>query len=111
MQPMRLIQTASMPAEQPGHNWQHAVSGWFKAPTIRENTALSQTEQRTLDGDAMTLSDNEFVINSGDADGLNVNISGNGIAQPFIGTSLKRCKITASMTKFNGTLSVGAEIT
>lgn len=73
-----------------------------------EYNFITDGSSATLDGDAMTLSDNSFLINSGDADGLNVNISGNGAnTTVYIGTSLleKMQDYTASMTKFNGTLS------
>ena len=62
----------------------------------------------TLDGDAMTLSGSIFSIDSGDADGLNVTISGNGAdTTVYVGTSLleKMQDYTNSMTKFNGSLN------
>ena len=62
----------------------------------------------TLDGDAMTLIGDTYVINSGNADGLNVKISGSGAnTTVYVGTSLleKMQDYTKSMTKFNGTLS------
>ena len=62
----------------------------------------------TLDGDAMTLSGSRFSINSGDADGLNVTISGSGSnTTVYVGTSLleKMQDYTNSMTTLNGTLS------
>ena len=62
----------------------------------------------TLNGDAMTLSGGRFLISSGDADGLNLTISGSGAnTTVYVGTSLleKMQDYTNSMTKFNGTLS------
>ena len=62
----------------------------------------------TLDGDAMTLSGSTFSISSGDAEGLNVTISGNGAnTNIYVGTSLleKMRDYTNSMTTFNGTLN------
>ena len=62
----------------------------------------------TLDGDAMTASGSRFSINSGDADGLSVSISGNGADTTiYVGTSLLESlqDYTVSMTKFNGSLS------
>ena len=56
----------------------------------------------------MTLIGDTYVINSGDADGLNVTISGSGAnTTVYVGTSLleKMQDYTKSMTKFNGTLS------
>ena len=62
----------------------------------------------TLNGDAMALSGSTFSINSGDADGLNVTISGNGAdTTVYVGTSLleKMQDYTKSMASFNGSLS------
>jgi flagellar hook-associated protein 2 len=73
-----------------------------------EYNFITDGSSATLDGDAMTLSDDRFLINSGDADGLNVTISGNGAnTTVYIGTSLleKMQDYTKSMTKFNGTLN------
>ena len=62
----------------------------------------------TLDGAAMSRSGSRFSINSGDADGLSVTISGNGAnTNIYVGTSLldKMHDYTSSMTKFNSSLS------
>ena len=62
----------------------------------------------TLNGDAMALSGSTFSISSGDADGLNVTISGNGAdTTVYVGKSLleKMQDYTKSMASFNGSLS------